>query len=67
MILTHQVKQVAGEFVQSGFDWVVEHPVETVAATAIAVGTVVAYSTGIGEVASAVSSLFFYISASFSK
>ena len=66
MILSPQVKQVAGEGSERIW-WDVGHPVETVAATAIAVGTVVAYSTGIDEVASAVSSLFFYISASFSK
>ena len=42
MISSFQIKQVAGEFVQSEFNWVVEHPVETVAVTAMAVGLVYA-------------------------
>ena len=56
-----------GEVVGSAFNWVVEHPVETIELTIATVGTILAFSTGVGEAATAVAALFVGITALFNN
>ena len=56
-----------GEVVGSAFNWVVEHPVETIVLTIATVGTILAFSTGVGEAATAVAALFVGITALFNN
>ena len=56
-----------GEVVGSAFNWVVEHPVETIGLSIVTVGTILAFSTGVGEVATAVVTLFVGITALFNN
>ena len=53
-----QFVNATGEVVGNAFNWVVEHPVETVGITVLAVGAFIAYTTGIGEAVSAIAALF---------
>ena len=62
-----QTFNTTGEVVGSAFNWVVEHPVETIGLTIVTVGTVLAFSTGVGEVATAVVALFVGITALFNS
>ena len=48
-------------------NWVVEHPVETIGLSIVTVGTILAFSTGVGEVATAVVELFVGITALFNS
>lgn len=56
-----------GEVVGSAFNWVVEHPVETIELTIATVGTILAFSTGVGEAATTVAALFVGITALFNN
>ena len=64
MILSPQVKQVAGEFVQSGFNWVAEHLVETVfiGGAIVLIGLAASVSSSAVAMASAVLAIFTGIS-----
>ncbi|ORO57422.1 hypothetical protein B7721_01145 [Streptococcus oralis subsp. oralis] len=62
-----QTFNTTGEVVGSAFNWVVEHPVETIGLTLVTVGTILAFSTGVGEVATAVVALFVGITALFNS
>ena len=50
--------RATGEFVHSAFDWVAEHPVETVGFGLVTVGGFIVYSTGIGEIATIITAIF---------
>ena len=61
---------VSGAFntqLSSAFNWVVEHPVETIGLSIVTVGTILLFSTGVGEVATAVVELFVGITALFNS
>ena len=58
-----QILNTTGEVVSGAFNWVVEHPVETIGLSIVTVGTILAFSTGVGEVATAVVTLFVGITA----
>ena len=62
-----QTFNTTGEVVGSAFNWVVEHPVETIGLSIVTVGTILAFSTGVGEVATAVVTLFVGITAFFNS
>ena len=62
-----QILNTTGEVVGSAFNWVVEHPVETIGLSIVTVGTIFAFSTGVGEVATAVVELFVGITALFNS
>ena len=62
-----QTFNTTGEVVGSAFNWVVEHPVETIELTIATVGTILAFSTGVGEAATAVAALFVGITALFNN
>ena len=62
-----QTFNTTGEVVGSAFNWVVEHPVESIGLTLVTVGTILAFSTGVGEVATAVVALFVGITALFNS
>ena len=62
-----QTFNTTGEVVGSAFNWVVEHPAETIELTIATVGTILAFSTGVGEVATAVVALFVGITALFNN
>ena len=62
-----QTFNTTGEVVSGAFNWVVEHPVETIGLSIVTVGTILAFSTGIGEVATAVVELFVGITALFNS
>ena len=62
-----QTFNTTGEVVGSAFNWVVEHPVESIGLSIVTVGTILAFSTGIGEVATAVVALFVGITAFFNS
>ena len=58
-----QTFNTTNEVVGSAFNWVVEHPVETIGLSIVTVGTILAFSTGVGEAATAVAALFVGIAA----
>ena len=62
-----QISNTTGEVVGSAFNWVVEHPVETIGLSIVTVGTILAFSTEVGEVATAVVALFVGITALFNS
>ena len=62
-----QIFNTTGEVVGIAFNWVVEHPVETIGLTIATVGTILAFSTGVGEAATAVVELFVGITALFNS
>ena len=62
-----QILNTTGEVVSGTFNWVVEHPVETIGLSIVTVGTILAFSTGVGEVATAVVTLFVGITALFNS
>ena len=62
-----QILNTTGEVVSGAFNWVVEHPVETIGLSIVTVGTILAFSTGVGEVATAVVALFVGITALFNS
>ncbi len=62
-----QISNTTSEVVGSAFNWVVEHPVETIGLSIVTVGTILAFSTGVGEVATAVVELFVGITALFNS
>ena len=62
-----QISNTTGEVVGSAFNWVVEHPVESIGLSIVTVGTILAFSTEIGEVATAVVALFVGITAFFNS
>ena len=62
-----QTFNTTGEVVGNAFNWVVEHPVETIGFSIVTVGTILAFSTGVGEVATAVVTLFVGITAFFNS
>ena len=62
-----QILNTTGEVVSGAFNWVVEHPVETIGLSIVTVGTILAFSTGVGEVATAVVTLFVGITALFNS
>lgn len=62
-----QTFNTTGEVVGSAFNWVVEHPVETIGLSIVTVGTILAFSTEVGEVATAVVTLFVEITAFFNS
>ena len=62
-----QISNTTSEVVGSAFNWVVEHPVETIGLSIVTVGTILAFSTGVGEVATAVVELFVGITALFNN
>ena len=62
-----QIFNTTGEVVGIAFNWVVEHPVETIGLSIVTVGTILAFSTGVGEVATAVVTLFVGITALFNS
>lgn len=62
-----QILNTTGEVVGSAFNWVVEHPVGTIGLSIVTVGTILAFSTGVGEVATAVVELFVGITALFNS
>ena len=62
-----QILNTTGEVVSGAFNWVVEHPVETIGLSIVTVGTILAFSTGVGEVATAVVTLFVGITALFNN
>ena len=62
-----QILNTTGEVVSGAFNWVVEHPVETIGLSLVTVGTILAFSTGVGEVATAVVTLFVGITALFNS
>ena len=62
-----QISNTTGEVVSGAFNWVVEHPVETIGLSIVTVGTILAFSTGVGEVATAVVELFVGITALFNS
>ena len=62
-----QILDTTGEVVSGAFNWVVEHPVETIGLSIVTVGTILAFSTGVGEVATAVVTLFVGITALFNS
>ena len=62
-----QILNTTGEVVSGAFNWVVEHPLETIGLSIVTVGTILAFSTGVGEVATAVVTLFVGITALFNS
>ena len=62
-----QILNTTGEVVSGAFNWDVEHPVETIGLSIVTVGTILAFSTGVGEVATAVVTLFVGITALFNS
>ena len=62
-----QISNTTGEVVGSAFNWVVEHPVETIGLSIVTVGTILAFSTGFGVLAPAVVELFVGITALFNS
>ena len=55
------------DHLQRTFDYVAEHPVETIGLSIVTVGTILAFSTGVGEAATAVAVLFVGITALFNN